>query len=121
MDRATKIRRAIKTIITGFCPFSETPTYDKFAVIGRKQAALISEAVFEALEAGGHLGAGPATDRRIRITFIITEAIGHIGEPPGNHRPGHWWEQAERPGWNRAEPCAYSALPISAGEAAFGI
>ena len=46
MDRATKIRRAIKTIITGFCPFSETPTYDKFAVIGTKQAALISEAVF---------------------------------------------------------------------------
>jgi hypothetical protein len=103
VDRATKIGRAIKTVITGFSPFSETPDPDKFAVIGRERAALISEAVFEALEAGGYLSAGPATERRIRIIFVITEAIGHIGEPPGNHRPGHWRAQSKRPGWDLDE------------------
>lgn len=85
MDRAAKITRAIRTAITGFSPFSETPNYDNFAVIGREQATSISEVVFEALEKDGYLNAGPATDRRFRITFVITEAIGQLGEPPGNH------------------------------------
>ena len=81
----------------------DTPSYDHFAVIGRERAALISEAVFETLEEGGYLNADPATDRRIRITFVITEANGHIGEPPDNQRPGHWRSASRRPGWDSDE------------------
>ena len=99
MERATEIQGAIKAVITGFRPFSDP---EKSAVIGREQAALISEAVFEVLEAGGYLGDGPATDRRFRITLIITEAIGNADELPGNHRPGHWRAQS-RPGWDPDE------------------
>ncbi len=103
MDRETKIRHAIKTAISGFGPFSETPDYDNIAAISREQATVISEAVFHALEKGGFLCAGPATDRRMRITFVITEAIGHVDEPPDNHRPGCWWEQSKRPSWGLDE------------------
>ena len=103
MDRGAKITRAIRTAITGFSPFSETPDYDNFAVIGREQATSISEVVFEALEKDGYLNAGPATDRRLRITFVITEAIGHVGEPPDNHKPGKWWGQSKRPSWSLDE------------------
>jgi hypothetical protein len=101
--RETKIRHAIKTAISGFGPFSETPDYDKLAAITREQAAVISEAVFDALEKGGFLSAGPATDRRMRITLVITEAIGHVDEPPDDHRPGRWWEQSRRPSWGLDE------------------
>jgi hypothetical protein len=55
---------------------------------------------------GGFLSAGPATDRRMRITFVITEAIGHLDEPPDKHRPGYWWEQSRRPSWGRGEVAA---------------
>jgi hypothetical protein len=103
VDREAKIKHAIKTAISGFPPFSETPNYDNIAAISRKQAAAISEVVFDALESGGFLCAGPATDRRMRITFVITEAIGHVDELPDNHRPGCWWEQSRRPSWGLDE------------------
>jgi hypothetical protein len=97
------IRHAIKTVIAGFSPFSDVPDYNNFAVIGRERAAFISDKVFETLEADGYLKAGPATDRRLRITLLITHAIGHIGEPPDNQRPGQWREISKRPGWNLDE------------------
>ena len=103
MDRESEIKHAIKTAISGFGPFSEAPDYDNFAAVSREQAAVISAVVFDALESGGFLCAGPATDKRMRITFVITEAIGHIGEPPDNHRPGCWWEWSRRPTWGFAE------------------
>ena len=99
MDRETNIRHAIKTAISGFGPFSETPDYDNFAVITREQAGVISDAVFDALEKGSFLSDGPATDRQMRITSVITEAIGHVDGPPDNHRPGYWRGQSRRPGW----------------------
>ena len=52
-----------------------------------------------ALEKGSLLSDGPDTDRQMRITSVITEAIGHVDEPPDNHRPGYWREQSRRPGW----------------------
>jgi len=103
VDREAKVKHAIKTAISGFGLFSEAPDYDKIAAISRKQAAVISEAVFDALESGGFLCAGPATDRRMRITLVITEAIGHVDEPPDNHKPGCWWEHSRRPSWGLDE------------------
>jgi hypothetical protein len=103
VDRATKIRRAIKTVIAGFSPFSDAPHPDHFAVIGRERAALISDAIFGTLDEDGYLNADPATDKQIRITFVITAAIGHIGDPPDDHSPGRWWAQSRRPGWDLDE------------------
>jgi hypothetical protein len=89
MDQTTKIRRAIADAMAVFSPFRDQSP-DSRDVIDRDGAELIATAVFTSLESGGDLYPGPLVDRQIRIILAITEAIGHVGEPPHAYRPGKW-------------------------------
>src|SRR5712671_1792179 len=72
-----------------FSPFRNHPP-DTIDSINRESPGLIATAIFEALDGSGCLNARLPVDRRINTVFVITEAIGHVGEPPDAHRPGHW-------------------------------
>jgi hypothetical protein len=72
-----------------FSPFRNQEP-DSVHAIDRGGAELIAAAVFTSLEEGGYLNPGPPVDRQIRIILAITEAIGHVGEPPGRYSPGRW-------------------------------
>ena len=89
MDQTTKTRRAIADAMAVFSPFKDQSP-DSRDVIDRAGAELIATAVFTSLEGGGYLNPGPPVDRRIRIISAITEAIGHVREPPNAYRPGKW-------------------------------
>jgi hypothetical protein len=72
-----------------FSPFRNQEP-DSVHAIDRGGAELIAAAVFTSLEEGGYLNPGPPVDRQIRIILAITEAIGHVREPPGGYSPGRW-------------------------------
>ena len=97
MDKAIEIRRAIMQAIAACSPFRDREPDDVHLGIGRDAAHLIAESVFEALEGGSYLNVNPPADRQIRITWAITEAIGHVGDPPGAYSPGQWLEVTMTP------------------------
>jgi hypothetical protein len=82
MERATEIKHAITQVMGNAFP--------RDCAIGRGEANRIAGSVFNALEGRGFLNTGPPTDREIRITHAITEAIGHVRETPGAYGLGQW-------------------------------